>query len=96
MRLSRCNTAPSVTWARTHPPSPTPSAVSAPLSSFELASVETGMEEAGKNPALGTRPRVTLTGSKVRETAEESVSPAPVDLPLSGWALVCIEGVRGD
>lgn len=54
------------------------------------------MEEAGKNPALGTRARVTLTGSKVRETAEESVSPAPVDLPLSGWALVCIEGVRGD
>lgn len=96
MRLSRCDTAPSVTWAQTHPPSPTPSSVSAPLSSFELASVETGMEEAGKNPALGTRACVTLTGSKVRETAEESVRPAPVDLPPSGWALVGIKGVRGD
>lgn len=51
------------------PPSlpPTPSAVSGPLSSFKSASVETGMEEAGKNPALGTRARVTLTRSKARE-----------------------------
>ncbi|XP_065784946.1 acyl-coenzyme A oxidase-like protein [Muntiacus reevesi] len=75
----KCDDAPSVTWARTRPPSPTRSAVSAPLSSFELASVETGMEEAGKNPALGTSTRVTLTGSKVRETAEDRVGSVPLE-----------------